>query len=348
MAHVIKVVTTKRLPQDAKTEVKGKERFFVIRRAGKPVMCPLTPCGTKYRVESKKWYAQYIDADGKVKRRPAFTDKSASLKLAQELEKRAAMRRMGCKGSTESLFDLSISDLIDQFSRYLKSKNNTADYCKMTEGRIRRLCDGAKIRVWGQITPSSVLNWLSSQRDAGAIGIKTSNYYLVAMKELCNWAVNESIALENPLRTAKAMNADGDVRRRRRAISADEFVHLIDAARGGKTVQGMDGPQRAILYIVAAWTGFRRGELASLTASQLKLTDAEPTITVSAAYSKRRRRDVIPLHPSLVELLQSWLERNPKAPSDKVFELASSNGYIPSTSKMMAADFGRSAIEVAQ
>jgi len=245
---------------------------------------------------------------------------------------------MGCAGSSETLFELSVSELIDRFAKYLVSKNNTPDYCKMTDGRIKKLCNGANIQIWGQITPTRVLGWLSLQREAGAMGIKTSNYYLVAMKELCNWAVNESIALENPLRSAKAMNAEGDVRRRRRAISADEFTHLIDAARKGRPIQGMSGPERALLYVVAAWTGFRRSELASLTVSQLQLNGNEPTITVSAAYSKRRRRDVIPLHVSVAAMVQSWLEQNPKAPGDPVFALTSSNGYVRRTSKMMAKD----------
>ena len=338
MAQVIKITTTKVLPPNAVTVQKGDERFFVIRRAGKPVMCPLTPCGTKYRIESRKWYAQYNGIDGKVKRRPAFTDKSASLKLAEELEKRATMRRMGCATTGETLFELSMAELIERFAKYLQSKNNTPDYCKMTEGRIRKLCEGAGIRVWGQLTPSAVLAWLSAERESKSMGIKTSNYYLIAIKELCNWAVNESIASENPLRSAKPMNAEGDVRRRRRAITTDEFVLLVDAAMNGKPIQGMNGPERALLYVVAAWTGFRRGELASLTVSQLQLDGVDPTITVSAAYSKRRRRDVIPLHPSVVELIREWLVVNPKKSSDKVFDLASSNGYIRSTSKMMAAD----------
>ena len=134
------------------------------------------------------------------------------------------------------------------------------------------------------------------------------------------------------------MNAEGDVRRRRRAISADEFVHLIEAARKGRPIQGMNGPERALLYVVAAWTGFRRSELASLTVSQLQLTGDEPTITVSAAYSKRRRRDVIPLHLSVAALVPAWLELNPKASGDRVFALSSSNGYVRRTSKMMAID----------
>jgi len=46
----------------------------------------------------------------------------------------------------------------------------------------------------------------------------------------------------------------------------------------GKSIQGMNGPERALLYVVAAWTGFRRGELASLTVSEIQLDGDEPTI----------------------------------------------------------------------
>ena len=49
---------------------------------------------------------------------------------------------------------------------------------------------------------------------------------------------------------------------------------------------------------VAAWTGYRKGEIGSLTASSFELGD-EPTVTVEAAYSKRRRRDTQVLHPGL-------------------------------------------------
>jgi len=163
--------------------------------------------------------------------------------------------------------------------------------------RIKRPFEGAKVRTWGQINPTTVLIWLATERERDAIGIKTSNYYLVAVKEFCNWAVDDGIVAENPLRSAKAMNAEGDVRRKRRAIGADEFQRLITAARMSGPVQGMDGQERAILYIVAAWTGFRRGELASLRLSQIVLDGDSPAITVSAAYSKRRREDSISLHP---------------------------------------------------
>ncbi len=45
---------------------------------------------------------------------------------------------------------------------------------------------------------------------------------------------------------------------RGRGRSAVAYNHYLKA---GKTVESMSGPDRAMLYIVAGWTGFRRGEV---------------------------------------------------------------------------------------
>ena len=104
MAQVIKVYTTKPLPAGAEIISRGDKFFYAISRGGKTVLCTVTPCKTKFRIESKKWYAQYRHSDGTMKRRPAFTDKRASLKLAEDLEARATRRKMGLPGSTDSIF----------------------------------------------------------------------------------------------------------------------------------------------------------------------------------------------------------------------------------------------------
>lgn len=62
-----------------------------------------------------------------------------------------------------------------------------------------------------------------------------------------------------------------------------------------------------MLYTVAAYTGLRASELASLTPGSFRLDETPPTVTVLAGYSKHRRQDVLPLHPSLVESLRPWL-----------------------------------------
>lgn len=51
----------------------------------------------------------------------------------------------------------------------------------------------------------------------------------------------------------------------------------------------------------------RAAELASLTPKAFALDADTPTVTVQSGYSKRRRRDVLPLHAGVVNELRAWL-----------------------------------------
>ena len=95
---------------------------------------------------------------------------------------------------------------------------------------------------------------------------------------------------------------------------------LIEAARTSKrTIEGISGPDRAMMYILASWTGFRKGEIGSLTLRSLRLDDDPPTATVAACYSKRRREDTQVLHPELVPLLKEWLATKKRLKPDTDF-----------------------------
>jgi hypothetical protein len=64
-------------------------------------------------------------------------------------------------------------------------------------------------------------------------------------------------------------------------------------------------------------TGLRKKELASLTPRSFALNTTPPTVTVEAACSKHRRKDILPLHPNLVAMLPGWLQG--LAPGEKLF-----------------------------
>lgn len=117
------------------------------------------------------------------------------------------------------------------------------------------------VRRMGEITASAVSSWLEDQRDANAFGVSTANGYLIAFKSFSNW--------------------------------------LVDAAEYGETVCGLAGRDRAMLYLMAAYTGLRASELASLSEASFDVGSDLPMVTVEAGYSKHRREDVVPLHPEL-------------------------------------------------
>jgi integrase len=135
------------------------------------------------------------------------------------------------------------------------------------------------------------------------------------------------------------------VRRKRRALTAAEFAALIATAHDGPPVQEVDGRDRAMFYILAAWTGYRRNELASLTLRSFNFDSDPPTVSVKASYSKRRRNDVVSLHPAVVERLLQWLASRPPAPAGTpLFALKTKTGALRRTSKMMRLDLERAGI----
>ena len=124
-------------------------------------------------------------------------------------------------------------------------------------------------------------------------------------------------------------------------ISDSEFARLVDAARSGWDVVTISGMDRAMLYVLAAWTGFRKGELGSLTPQSFQL-DAEPaTVAVEACYSKRKRNDTQVLHPEVVRQLRTWLDAKPNVrPTTLLFPVSRKvpGGIERPTATMMQVD----------
>ncbi len=108
---------------------------------------------------------------------------------------------------------------------------------------------------------------------------------------------------------------------------------ILATAEAAAVVRGITGPDRAMNYRLAVGTGFRAGELRSLKPESFDLTADPPTVTLSAAYSKRRREDVQPIRSDLAELLHPWIAGKPRG--ELVLPLPDK------TAKMMRVDLRR-------
>jgi integrase/recombinase XerD len=190
------------------------------------------------------------------------------------------------------------------------------------------------------IAGQPVEDYLAKRRKAG-LAKQTSNHYRQAMHQFCRWLCKRSLLKVNPISEIPKLNVDTDRRHDRRAISVDEFQRLIIAAESSKPVQAIDGIDRAIIYIIAASTGYRRGEISSLTVESFDFDAQPPRVTVEASYSKRRKKDVQVLSAEVVEKIREWLDlREPKHPS-LLFPLTKQTcGFDRRTSKMMKHDLG--------
>jgi integrase len=118
------------------------------------------------------------------------------------------------------------------------------------------------------------------------------------------------------------MNEELDRRRVRRPLSMEEFARMLDAAEAGPELQHVSGPDRAVLYIVGAYTGYRRNEIGSVTRQSFDFDSVPPTLTVLAGHSKHRRTDILPLRKDFAERIRDWIAGKPDlSPDQPLFDI---------------------------
>ena len=268
------------------------------------------------------YYVSYTDENGVRRTRVAFTDKAASEAFARQLETEARQRRLGLIDPKADRYlqaeQRPLEDHLADFHASLLAKGDKKKYVNQTRTYVRKVLALAKAERLSDLTPSVVQIAIGSLRSGGS-SLRTCNAYLRAIKGLTRWLWRDGRTREDALAHLQSFNESTDRRRNRRAFTGEELARLFDAAKNGPVVQGMTGPDRAMLYRLAVGTGFRAGELRSLTPRSFRLEGAPPTVSVAAAYSKRRRDDDQPIRPDLAELIRSWLEA--KAEHGPVFKV---------------------------
>lgn len=136
---------------------------------------------------------------------------------------------------------------------------------------------------------------------------KTPTAAIIAFKSFCRWLVRDGRASASPVEYLQGLNVRTDRRHDRRPLTVEEMIWLLDVTESGPPSGKVPGPERALLYRVAAETGLRAGELRSLTAGSFDLDAKPPTVKVLAGYSKHRTEDVGVMKRSTADLLAKHL-----------------------------------------
>ena len=176
--------------------------------------------------------------------------------------------------------------------------------------------------------------WLARCENEG-MSARTRNAHQAALVAFCNWAADTGRMIANPLNRMPKANEKSDRRRARRALTEEELVRLLDAARRrplleAKTVRRgprkgravakvraetrceleQVGRERALIYKTLVLTGLRKGELASLTAGQLELDGGAGRVAyvvLRPEDEKNGRGSEIPIRADLAADLREWL-----------------------------------------
>jgi site-specific recombinase XerC len=293
------------------------------------------PRGKKNRRGVYKY--AYVNEKGKRTTGYGCTDLEATWQVVRKLEADAKLRRAGLIDPREEGYAAAerklLSEHVTDWEAVLEARKVGDKHVRQMVQCVTWLIQTASLARPSQLNADTVQRTVASLAAGDdAKGLATLNRYIVAAKAFSAWMVRSKRVREDTLKDLQKYNADTDRRLRRRALSVAEVNQLVAAAEAGAVVRGMGGADRAMLYRVAVGTGFRASELASLTTESFSLDGRRPTITVQAAFSKRREQDVQPIARSLARALAPWLAE--KEPGRRVFDMPSSSN----TARMLKVD----------
>ena len=275
------------------------------------------------RKKDGPFYITYSVRPGVRKTVCGCKDHKATEAFARKLETDAMLRREGIIDSrAEKLANfeaLPLQDHLDAFESALRGKGGTESHVVRSKKFASGMLNACGFESVPDIDPAKVAAHVTSLKRKGELGARSINARITALKSFTRWLWRTERARTDPLATLTKLDQETDRRYRRRPLTDEELGWLVRTTEKCPTRQCMTGPNRTVLYLTAVGTGFRAGELKSLTPASFDLDADPPTVTVEASYSKRRHRDVQPIRIDLAGRLRPFLAG--KTPDSPVFHI---------------------------
>lgn len=296
--------------------------------------------GERVAVQSRKFYAEFVDFSGRLRRVALTADEKAAGKMAEKIDRLNDMRAAGAtmppelsrwiesapKPLIERLvsFDLvpaamasAAATLVEHVADWkleLSSKKRTHKHTHQLAQRVLRLFEACEFTLWSDVSAGPILVVLSGWQkpiDGKRKGIshQTYNFYVQAVRQFGRWMKKRSRTIAEPLESLDLLSVQSDRRHDRRALTLEEFTWLSHAAENSPVREGIAPADRAILYEAAVTTGLRAGELRSILVGDLDFEKG--TITIRAKSAKNRREANLPLSARMVERLKKHVEGRP-------------------------------------
>jgi integrase len=260
MGTVFKPFVTRPLPDGARIVTRnGKPVAEWIDAAGKKRQAPVT-AGSPPRLRERAgtYSAQYRDGDGVVRRVPTrCRSRDAAERVLADLQRRAEHVKAGiltqAQASVAEYADVPIGEHVDAYIAALSCKpgkgahrtvaprhvTNVAHTLRLAveECGFRRLRDLHRDAVerWVHrlldLPDDAVLDATGNVVTPARLAARTINARLATLTAWGNWLVEAGRATANPFSRLRKLDEADDVRRQRRALTADELRRLLTVAR---------------------------------------------------------------------------------------------------------------------
>jgi integrase len=198
-----------------------------------------TPGAVKSRVESSKWYVVYRH-NGKVVKKPAYTDKAASQKVLSDTITALERGEAGLTDPYRHHLDKPIGEHVAAYLEDVRHNGTSADYQDAVGRRLWRVLRGIGAMTLRDVTADKVKKFLrtmtdarKSGEDAPPVAVTTKNDHRSALSTFFEWAILNDLAPVNPVDkvpTIKPPKGEPRVKRRRRALRPAELRRVIRAA----------------------------------------------------------------------------------------------------------------------
>ncbi len=260
MGTVFKPFVTRPLPEGAELVTRAGKRVAVWADAsGKKRQAPVT-AGDKPRIQVRggTYSAQYRDGAGVVRRVPTGCKSlDAARAVLAELEARAEKVRAGIVTQAEAnvaeYADTPVVEHVDAYLEALAHKRGkgarrtvNAEHLSNVRRSLRLAVDECGFRRLRDLNRAAVDKWVCRLLalpdmpvvdDAGNVttpgrpAARTVNVRLCSLTSWGNWLVESGRLVANPFARLRKLDVADDVRRQRRALTADELRRLLTVAR---------------------------------------------------------------------------------------------------------------------
>lgn len=336
MAHAERPTFTQTVPEHATIRTEKGERYAVwTDRKGAAVKALILPTGKCRRVVPGRWVGIYRDHTGKRRKTATFGDRSRALEVAIQLEKKGRAVREGRAEPDRPAGKILLAEMVDDYLDHMRGKGDSDTWVKRVGVELRRLITHHKLTTAGAVDVERVARQIELDRKAGPrvgekghgspYSIRTRNKWVVSLKGFGRWLLRSKRTAFNPFDALSQMNAEVDRRLERRPIAIEEFVRLVAAARSSTdVVQGMTGPDRGMMYLLASHTGLRAGALRILTPESFTWANGVPVAVYSSARMQKNKSALgLDLSPHIRQAVGEWLKGRP--PGQPIFRGVASN-----------------------
>lgn len=301
-----------------------------------------TPGAIRKEWVNETYYIQYRERKGGAQRYvAAHRDKRSSEAKMSRLVTGLERGQEGLDDPFQKHRERRATEHLEEFLPVLRQKARSEHYISETERILRKFLERAKVRRLGDLTSECIETYLTGLK--GAPGTRRKHY--IAASRFVKWLYRRGRIERNLIDHVEAP-AQVTIHHYR-SLSVDELKALLEAARTRPLREAQTirrGPRKGqvvgsvkphvrerlerrgrglrLLYLMAIYTGLRKGELTRLRVGHIDF-DARPCpqVRLPGLLTKNGKAAKPWLPASVANELRKWIEENGLGESDPVFHV---------------------------